>query len=217
MGSGALVIVNDILLLTGDHSALPTISGSIGSIGERVVGFMNLTVSDIERKANWPELRVNSQGTADGINDILEFTGTDDVRADSAVSCWIAGLTLLSEVTPEQFDIIIASQQMSGPSQIFQRGTSSSGKLTVQIYPMPAKGNIVNVSAYKRADRFDVTDDNSTTELDDDIIRYGALMHMDAYDDSDRGYAALFENALNGSIAKLYSNSNFRVMVESYA
>lgn len=215
MGSTALTIVNDVLLLTGDSSPLTAIDGSIGSIGERVRSFMNLTLSDIEKKANWPELRVNSQGTADGITGIMNFTGTDDVRADSAVSVWISAHKVMDEVTAEQFDIIVASQRMIGLPQIFQRGSDATGQLQIQIHPMPAAGSIINVSAYKRATRF--TTDTSTTEIDDDLIRYGTLMHMDAYDGMDRGYSALFKGAVDGSILKLYSNSNFQVMVETSA
>jgi hypothetical protein len=215
MGSTALTLVNDVLLLTGDNNALETISGSVGSIGERIVGFMNLVISDMEKRTNWPELRADSQGTADGVNDTYAFSGSEDVRADSAVSVWIDSLTLLDEVSPEQYDIIVASQQMTGRPQIFQR-KSGSGKLQVQIHPMPESGDIINVTAYKRATRF-TTSDTSTTELDDDIIKYGTLMHMDAYAGQQRGYATLYKNALDDAVGKLYSNSNYQVMVESYA
>jgi len=216
MGSSALTLVNEILLLTGDSSAITTISGSVGGIGERIVGFMNLTISAIERKANWPELRADSTGTGDGINNLFDLTGAEDVRADSAVSVWITGLRQIEEVTPEQYDIIIASQQLTGRPQIFQRGSSSTGKLEIKIFPVPASGDVINVSAYKRATRFTTTD-TSTTELDDDLIKYGTLMHMDAYDDMNRGYAALYKDELNSAMAKLHSNANYTTMVESYA
>jgi len=216
MGSSALTLVNEVLLLTGDYQQLTTIAGNPGNIGERIVGFMNLAISDIERKANWSELRVNSTGTGDGVNNVFDFSGTSDVRADSVVSAWITGLRQIGEVTPEQYDIIIASQKLTGQPQIFQRGSSSTGKLEIKIFPAPAVGDVINVSAYKRATRFTTTD-TSTTELDDDLIKYGALMHMDAYDDMNRGYAELYKDALNSALAKLYSNSNYTTMVESYA
>jgi len=105
---------------------------------------------------------------------------------------------------------------MTGLPKIFQRGSSATGSLQIQIHPMPSAGSIINVSAYKRATRF-TTIDTSTTEFEDELITYGALMHMDAYDDMQRGYAALFKSAVNGAVLKLYSNSNHQVMTESYA
>jgi len=216
MGSTALVLVNDILLLTGDNAALTTISGSVGSIGDRIVGFMNLTISDVEKRANWPELRVNAQGISDGITGVMDYTGVGDVRADSAVSVRIDGQGLLQEVTPEQFDIIVAGNKVTGLPAIFQRGSTLGGALEIQIYPTPAVNTVIDVSAYKRATRF-TTSDTSTTEIDDDLIRYGALMHMDAYDGMDRGYAALFKGSLDGAVLKLYSNANYQVMIEDYA
>jgi len=214
--STALALVNDVLLLTGDYSSLATVAGAPGDIGERIVGFLNMTIADIEKKGNWPELRVNAQGTADGITDIMSFSGTQDIRADGAVSCWIADQSLMDEVTPEQFDSIVASRKMTGLPKIFQRGSDVNGKLQVQIHPMPSAGDVVNVSTYKHATRF-TTSDTSTTELPDDLLRLGALMHMDAYDGMNRGYNTLFQDALAGSLAKLYSNMNYQVMVESYA
>jgi len=216
MGSTALSLVNDVLLLTGDYGALTTITGSPGDIGERIVGFLNLTISDIEKKANWHELRINAQIAADGINDTYSFTGTGDIRPGSAVSVWITSLSELDEVSPEQFDIIVASRKLTGRPVIFQRGSDSTGTLQIQIHPMPSSTDTINISAYKKATRF-TTVDTSTTELDDDLIKYGALMHMDAYDGMDRGYASLFRDALNSAIAQTYSNTNYKVMLESYA
>lgn len=216
MGSTALSLVNEVLLLTGDNNALTTITGSVGSIGERIVGFMNLTISDIEKKANWPVLRSDSTGVADGINDKYDFVGTEDIRAGSAVSVWIENLSQLDEVTPEQFDIIVASRKMTGRPAIFQRGVGTTGKLQIQMHPMPTSGDVIHVTAYMKATRFTNTD-TSTTELDDDLIRYGALMHMDAYDGQQRGYAALFRGAVNSAIAQMYSNTNYQMMVENYA
>jgi len=214
--STALVLVNDVLSLTGDYQQITTIAGSAGGIGERIIGFMNLTISDIERKANWPELRVNSQGISDGISGVMDYSGIGDVRADSAVSVWIDGQAAMQEVTPEQFDIIVASQKLTGLPTVFQRGSTIDGLLEIQIYPTPASGTIINASAYKKATRL-TTSDTSTTEIDDDLLRYGALMHIDAYDGMDRGYATLFKGALDASISKLYSNANYQIMIESYA
>jgi len=214
--STALALVNDVLLLTGDYSSLSTVAGAPGAIGERIIGFLNMTIADIERRGNWPELRVNAQGTADGITGIMTFSGTADLRADGAVSVWIPNHGELEEVSPEQFDIIVASGKMTGLPNIFQRGSDATGKLQIQIHPLPVSGTVINVSAYKHATRFTNTD-TSITELPDDLLRLGALMHMDAYDGISRGYAALFEKALDGTLSKLYSNSNYQIMVESYA
>ena len=216
MSSTALDLVNKVLLLTGDLTSITTIVGSTGNIGERIIGFMNLAISDIENRANWPVLRVNAKGAADGLTDVMTFSGTEKVGAESPVSVWIEGQKALTEVTAEQFDMIMAKTAVTGPPEVFQRGEDSTGNLQIQIYPKPAQGAIVNISGYKKATRL-TNSDTSTTELSDEHILYGALMHMDSYDGMDRGYAALFRSSVDGALLKLYSNANYQVMVDGYA
>ena len=216
MGSTALTLVNEVLLLTGDYQQVTTIAGNPANIGERIVGFMNLTISEIEKSANWPILRVNSKGTADGVSSTFSYTGSGSLNADAAVSVWIEGQGKLDEVTPAQFDEIFASTSITGLPSVFQRGATTTGLLEIQVYPTPTAGAIVNVSGYRRATRL-TTVDTSTTELDDDLIKYGTMMHMDAYDGMDRGYAQLFKESLNSYKTKMFSNQSIRIMPESYA
>lgn len=213
--STALTLVNKVLRLTGDYKAVSTISGSPANIAERIIDFMNLVLGDIENKANWPILRVNATGTGDGTNDIFDFTGSEDVRTGGAVSVWIAGQDRLDELTPEQFDRAL-TEGISGQPLYFQRGVSSTGKLQVQILPTPANGDVINMTAYAKATRLDAANDSSTTEFDDDLLVYGALMHMDLFDQIDRGYAALYKYKLNDAMSEFFRNAQFQIEVESY-
>jgi len=217
MGSGALVLVNDVMSMTGDSKQLSTIAGSSGGIAERTVRFMNQVIADVEQMHNWAFLRTNAAGVANGVDDIFEFSGTEDVRVGGAVSVWIAGQGSLKELSPSQFDSVIGDNALTGSEPLyFQRGSNAAGTVQVQIYPVPASGTVINLSAYKEADRFDANDDASTTQFDDAVIRYGALMHTDAYDGLDRGYTALYKNHLDHMIISALSNTNYTVQPESY-
>lgn len=214
--SASLDLVNIILRTTGDAKEVATIAGSTGGIAERTIDFFNLTINQIERMTNWPALRVNSQGTANGVDDIYEFSGVDDVRVGSAVSVWIAAQDRLTELTPEQFDAKLAQDASGGLPLYFQRGVSGSGKLQIQIFPLPASGTIINVSGYKKATKFVSTSDTTTTEFDDDILVYGALMHIDLYDGQDRGYASLFKDQMDATFIEIHGNRQIHMEVESY-
>jgi len=216
MSSTALTLVNNVLLLTGDNAPVATITGSPGSIAERIVAFMNLTLSDIEKRMNWPELRSDSTGFTDGINDTYEVSGVGFGAAESVVSVWIEGHTKLQETSPGQFDKSSAELTHTGLPAIFQRKSGVGGSLQIQVFPLPAAGLTLHTSAYKKATRF-TNVDTSTTELDDSLITYGALMHMDAYDGMNRGYADLFKSAVDLAVARLYSNTDIRITAESYA
>ena len=214
--STLLTLVNRVLATTGDASAVSTVSGSIGGIAERITEFLNLTIGAIENRTNWAALRVNASGTADGTTDVFDFSGTEDVRSGGAVSVWIATKGIMQELTPEQFDTQVALQLNEGNSLFFQRGAGTAGQLQVQLYPTPANGDIINMSAYKKATRFDATVDTGTTELDDDVLVLGALMHLDSYDGLNRGYAALFQDQLNADVMANMSNRGTRVEVDGY-
>jgi len=214
--STALDLVNTVLRTTGDAKPVTTIAGSTGGIAERIIDFLNLVIGDVEKRNNWPALRSNSQGTANGVDDIFEFTGAEDLRVGGAVSVWISGSgELLQELTPEQFDAALSSGQ-SGTPIYFQRGVAASGKLQVQIYPKPTAGSIVNSSGYKKATKFTTADDTATTEFDDELLVYGALMHLDLYDGLDRGYAALFKQQLDVTALEVMSSRQIAVAVDNY-
>jgi len=213
MSDTLLNLTNRILRTTGDAKEVSTVSGSL--IAERITDFLNQVIGDVEQIANWPRLRVNAVGTGDGVNDTFEFTGSENVREDGPVGVWIQDIDPLEELTPSQFDAQLA-QNNTGPPLWFQRGVASSGKASVQINPVPASGSVINMSAYKRASRFDSTVDTGTTEFDDDILVYGALMHMDAYDGLSRGYASLFKNHMENKVLSVYSNRIITVHVDSY-
>lgn len=214
--STSLALVNKVLSLSGDLTPdLTAITGSTGGIAERIVEMLNLVIGDMERKFNWPFLRVNVQGPADGITGIMDFVGPQDIRSGGPVSVWIEGSTRMEEVTAEQFDLLAAEQSVTTPA-VFQRGVAAGGGLEIQIHSIPAAGEIVHVSAYSRATRLSATV-TDTTEFDDDVLVLGALMHLDAYDGLDRGYAGKFKEVMSDYVSEVARNSQIRVEVESYS
>ena len=217
MSSPALTLVNDVLSLTGDAGSQTTIAGS--GISERVVRFINIVSDQINaRPINWTQLRTNAQGTGDGVNDIFEFTGADDVQSTSVISVWLPAYGRVTEVTARQFDDAVADPSITYTQPtIYQRGTNTAGQAQVQIYGLPASGDVINMSAYKKPTRLDPTDDNSVTEFDDDILILGTLMHMDAYDGLDRGYASLFNDRLDLMVLEEMRNMEIVTVPADYS
>ena len=216
MSSTALQLVNKILVLTGDYQKLVTIAGAPADIGERIVHFLNEAISDIDSQANWPQLRLSVTGTGDGVNDTFEFGGTEDVRFDGAISVWIPNVGKLVELPPQEFDRVKAENVIRGNPIYFLRGVSPTGKLQIQFYPIPSNGQTLNVTAYRRATKLDPAIDTSVTEFDDELLIYGAMAHMDAFDGMDRGYGPMFQKALYDAVFKTYLNTEYRRNAESY-
>jgi len=215
--STALTLVNKVLSTTGDYAELASIASGPAGIGTRILNFINLVIAEVGRAANWPQLRVNATGAADGITGIMEWSGSEDVRSDGPVSVWVATYTQdpLEEVTPYQFDRIVGAKVYSGgPPAVFQRGVSSAGKMQVQLYPTPALGDTINVSAYRRPTQ--LVADTDTTDFDDDMIVTGALAHLDLYDGMDRGYVAQFKDIKRQLYTQAYGNTMYRTQPENY-
>jgi hypothetical protein len=213
-------LTNVVLRTTGDLAELTatqTVAGASGGIGKRITDFFNLVIGKIEKESNWAPLRWDSQGTTDGINDTYEFNGADDMRAGGVVSVSIDTLGILEEVTTAQFDKLKSEGVIGGSASYFQRQISAAGLMQVQIYPLPAAGLTLNVRGYKKASKFTQPPvDTETTEFDDDLLVTGALMHIDLYDQIDRGYATLFMDGLAVAKLEAISNRQVRVTVESY-
>jgi len=216
--SSALTLVNKVLSLTGDY--LPTataITGLPGYIGERIINFLNVVIGDVEKATNWPVLRVESSGTGNGTDTKWTFNGTEDVRVGGGVSVWIPQIGNLKELDAEQFNEIKALDSAGGNPRYFVRYVDAvSGKLGVEIFPAPLSGQVINMTAYRKATRLDAAIPTGTTDFDDDILVYGALKHMDAFDGMDRGYAAQYQNHLNDMIVSTHSNVDYVRTVEDY-
>ena len=214
--STALQLVNKVLILTGDYQPLSTIANSPADIGARIVHFLNEAIADIDSAINWPQLRITATGTGDGTSDLFDFSGTEDVRFDGAISVWIPNVGRLVELPPQEFDSVQAENVIRGNPVYFMRGVGQGNKLQLQIYPVPANGQTINLTAYRRATRLDPAVDTSTTDFDDELLIYGAMAHMDAFDGMDRGYGPMFQKALYDAILKTYSNVEYKRAVESY-
>lgn len=212
-------LVNIVLRTTGDLAELTaaqTVAGAAGGIGKRITDFLNLTVTDLEKRTNWPALRLNVAGTTNGTDNTYEFVGTNDLRVGGNISVWVEGVGRLEELTPEQFDRFVAEEDTVGVPTHYQRGVSPSGVLELQIYPLPTAGYTLHASGYQKATRFDSAVDTGTTEFDDALLVYGALMHMDLFDGMQRGYDSLFKNQIDTTMMELFGNRRYHVEVEGY-
>jgi len=193
------------------------ISGATGNIGKRIIDFMNNAIDMIAGASiNWPSLRLDSQGTADGINDIYEFSGTQTANVGGAVSIWVVGVGQMMEVTPAQFDKFVADSALTGNPQIFQRGVASSGRVQIQLYPLPTAGQIINMSGFIRPTVLSEDAPAAISEFDTSLIVNGTLMQMDSYDGVGRGYATLFSNSLANEVLNIVGNQALRIEVEDY-
>ncbi|NOR56980.1 MAG: hypothetical protein GQ474_00475 [Sulfurimonas sp.] len=217
-------LVNIVLRTTGDLDELTdntlgtTVALAPSGIGKRIVDMLNLTIGKIERESNWAQLRENSVGTTDGVNDTYEISTVNDVKQGAPVAVWITDSGRLEEVTAEQFDKLRADGgSAAGIPQYFQRGVSATGNMSVQLYPMPATGYTVNVSGYRKATKFSQPPvDTETTDFNDDLLTTGALMHLDVYDGQPRGYDGLFIDLLASAKLEAISNRQVHIEVERY-
>lgn len=202
--NSALTLVNRILSTTGDYSALASLVGSPAAIADRIIDFLNIALSEVEQVSEWPELR--EEASFNGTGSAVEFiyVGASDVPPNGIGSVWIVGGDLLYELSGPQFDKVKAQAASGAVPRYFRRGYDSiTSKPSVEIYPAPAAGTgNVKVTMYKRATRFVAGDDSATnkTELDDSLLIHGALMHMDAYDGMDRGYAPAYEKMKENAV-----------------
>lgn len=210
-----LELVNEVLLTTGDYSKLTTVINSPGDIAERIMNFLNMTIEDIERTADMPELRYDFSVTADGVNSIWDAPGPVDVRPDSAVIVTVDKYSL-EEVTPGMLHAMKAAGTVAQPPKFFARNASPSGLLSIEIYPTPASGSQIDIVAYKRATPFTLSDTATTELMNNNLLVLGALAHIDAYDGMQRGYMQLYQMAKQDMIAQRFKNMQIRITPEDY-
>jgi len=225
MSSDALTLTNRVLRLTGDLPQITgspkqaaAIIGSVGGVAERIVEYLNLTIGDIERRRNWDILRVDASGLGNGVDALFDFGGTEDVRSYGGISIWITGQGSLAERTPEQLnELKAAPAPISGQPIYFTRKAGLTGKAQFEIFPVPSSGQMVNMTAYRKATRFDATVATSTTEFDDDALVYGAMYHLDAFDGLNRGYAPIYNDIVLKMIEEATMNREIQAVPESYS
>jgi len=213
--ANALTLVNRVLLTTGDFNQLTTIVGSPAAIGERIVSFLNLAVSDISRVMDFPILENVFSATGDGINSKWGTAIGSAGAANSVISCNV-DLNKLEYVSPAQM-VAYRNQLYVGLPKFFTTSVVPTGELEVDIYPTPAAGSSISIIGYNDPAQF-TNVDTSTTEFTgmDDVILLGALQHMDAYDGMNRGYAKLYADAKNKLLVHHNRNKQIRIMPESY-
>jgi len=213
--STALDLVNQIIVMTGDYSKLSTVVNSPSNIAERIINFLNMAVRDIAKSADLPELRYDFVGTADGTNFIWDVTGAD-VRPDSAVVVTVNQYTM-EEVSPGKLQMLRKEGSYNGGrSRFFARSASSSGLLSVELYPTPANGDTIEIVSYKRPTLFTVSDTSTTEIMNDDLLILGALAHMDAFDGLNRGYIQRYEVERNRARTQRWKNQQIRIQPEDY-
>jgi len=218
MSSDALTLTNRVLRLTGDLPQVTAIVGSVGGVAERIVEYLNLTIGDIERRRNWDILRVDASGLGNGVDTLFDFGGTEDVRSYGGISIWITGQGSLRERTPEQLnELKAAPAPISGQPLYFTRKAGLTGKAQFEIFPAPSNGQVINMTAYRKAVRFDAAVATSTTEFDDDALVYGAMYHLDAFDGLNRGYAPIYNDIVLKMIEEATMNREIQAVPESYS
>jgi hypothetical protein len=217
----ALTVVNKVLSTTGDYSALPALTDSPANIAERVLDFCNITLADLEGASIWPALKVEGTFTGDGTTTAFTYLGAEDIPAHGISSVWVVGGDLLDELNTPQFDRVRA-QGASGAAPKYFTRSFVNNKPVVEIYPAPAAASTVRTTMYRRATPLSYVASTTltpetwtTTEFDDNLVVYGALMHLDAYDGMDRGYKVLYDGIKTAVVAQNTRNT-LRVPLGEY-
>jgi len=213
--STALTLVNRVLALSGDYSQLSTLSQSPADVAPRIVSMLNLVLDDIQKNIDFPSMKGQSVGIGDGVESV--FVATAGGRRAYNIEYVIADRAHLEEVTQEKLWSLKAATAMAGNPQVFARTATADGQLAVDIYPTPAYGQQVIVGCTVLPTKFTVSD-TSATELNDvdELLVLGAMAHMDAYDQRNRGYSAMYEAMKKKTFADTYKTQNVRITPEDY-
>jgi len=211
----ALNLVNKVLVATGDYAKLTTVVNSPADIAERIINFANITLADIGRNVDMPIVRDVFTATGDGTNSIWESTQANSAAFN--INYVVVGQSRLRELTVAQLAEARATRSMVGLPQVFARRATGSGTMSIDVFPTPSAGTNIEVVSYKTPAQFTLSD-TSTTEMNniDDLLVLGCLMHMDAYDGMQRGYAALYEKAKLKLMQDTYKTTQIRIQPESY-
>jgi len=212
--STALIFVNKVLSLTGDLPALTTVVGSPNGIADRILNFANLTIDSISRKSDWPELRLDFTGSTDNTGYMtIPSSNNANFRGITYVS---SGKHLLEAASASQMAKMVAENTIGGQApRFYNRSQDINGSLQIQLYPVPASGDTVNLTAYVEPNVFTVLD-TSTASFYDALVLYGTLAQLDIYDGQDRGYAIMFANELKQALTATFDGDGFRITPESY-
>ena len=224
--STGLVLVNRILSTTGDYENIADLTTSPAGIASKIIDFFNIIVSDMEQASEWPELRIEEAFTApapSGSNPTSFISvNTNDIPPNGVSNVWVVGGDLLDELSPSQFDKVVAQNASGTVPRYFRRSyDSATSKPTIDIYPAPVLNDVVKVSMYRRATKLVITSptgtpaDGGTTEFDDGVLVYGVLAHMDAYDGVDGGYMNLYR-AMKETAVSANTRNTLKVPLGEY-
>lgn len=211
----ALTLINRVLSIVGDYSALVTVDTSPSGIAQRIINFLNIVLADISRIQDFPILKENYSAVGDGLNSQWQAS-TAGANSNSILSV-VVGDAALEEKSPDQFAKAVAEDDLSGASQIYTVERAVTGELQVNIHPTPASGISITVLAYNDPTEFTLAD-ASTTELTgfDDVLILGVLAQMDSYDKESRGYEQRYQLAKNKLYTHTNRNKTIRVTPEDY-
>lgn len=217
MASDTLLdIVNDILLMTGDHAKLASVIGSPANIAERYKAALNITIDDARVDILFPELQDDFSAVADGMNSQWEATSIVAEPGD-VIAVSVGDNGDLEEITRALMQHYRSINYASGEPEYFTRGINSAGTgLMVDIYPTPPANEQITVIANKSPTYF-ILADTATTEINDNtLLQLGAIAHADAYAGMDRGYMQLYTSYKARKITHKNRNKQYRMTPEDY-
>jgi len=213
-----LNLVNKVLRITGDLDPINTVMLSPANIAERIIDYFNLVLTDVTRKIEFPELQYVFSGVADGLNPVF-MSAIQFSKISSGVSCTVSGVGNLEEVSPARFlelKSMPQGQSIAGRPIYFMRTSGTLTSLAVEVFPVPSAGMTVTVLTYTKPLAFVLADTSATEVNIDDILVYGAVAHLDAYDGIDRGYMNLYARAKTELWQHTYQGEQYRTQCESY-
>lgn len=210
----ALNLVNQILVMTGDYEKLATVVGSPANIAERYIHSLNYTIDDLRNTIQFEELRYDFTGTADGINDTWDTSGAN-VEPSAAVKVTV-DKNVLEEVTWGRMQELKATNPYPGQPAFFSRLSTSTGNLSIQIYPTPATGQTINIVSSITPTKFTLNDTDTTEINDNTLLVMGAIAHADAFVGMERGYMQLYQAMKRERWVARNRNLDLRVQVEDY-
>lgn len=212
----ALDLVNEVLVLTGDYSKLTTVVGSPADIAERIINFLNITLQDLSRFIDFHDLQATLTGTGNGTDSVWQAATGDPALAREITSVTV-DKNVLEYVTPAFLQNARATILYSGQPRLFTSTRLTGGELAVDIYPTPGASSVITVTTKSAPVLFTLTDTSTTniTGIDDALV-IGALMHLDAYDGLNRGYAGQYKEIKARLFTDMYSNKQIRVTPEDY-
>jgi hypothetical protein len=208
-----LDIVNDVLLMDGEYSTLPTVASSPANVAERVMVCLNMTLRDLGRMCNIPELRVDLTAVSTGST---TYEALNANYASWSSTAYTVDGYIIEEVSAEQLLRHQAEGAYTAPTY-FARKEGEFGGMAVDFYPAPAVGMTISSTSYAEPAPFVLTDVSvSNVASMEDILILGALAFLESYKGEATGLTQRYEAAKLKYMSQLTKNMDLRITPEDY-